>query len=197
MRPDHGSNQQQPHGSLPAARAFAACKLQLLKGSSRPVQIARLHGCSRYRHGVELSWRDEARGRRARVPRPALPSSRVLSLSSGFLNSHCRRWCVPSLVRRLWCRWFILNKLLLPKACYYERKVYSRGGDTGCNMYWRSTRSRVAGKRPGLPLLCTPGHFAVIRQEQSVSIPSTYAARQSNETRRAGTCRDLEACRAC
>ena len=27
--------------------------------------------------------------------------------------SHCRWWCVPSLVRRLWYRWFILNKLLL------------------------------------------------------------------------------------
>ena len=36
-------------------------------------------------------------------------TSRVLSLSSGCLNSHCRRWCVPSLVRRLWCRWFILS----------------------------------------------------------------------------------------
>ena len=45
--------------------------------------------------------------------RPALPSFRFLSPSCGF--SHCRRWCVPSLVRRLWCRWFILNKLLLQK----------------------------------------------------------------------------------
>ena len=36
--------------------------------------------------------------------------------------SHCRRWCVPSLFRRLWCRWFILNKLLL-----HTKKTMSAG----------------------------------------------------------------------
>ena len=52
---------------------------------------------------------------------------------SGFFSeqrvSHCRRWRVPSLVRRLWCccllplsRWFILNKLLLQKSCNCNRR---------------------------------------------------------------------------
>ena len=53
--------------------------------------------------------------------RPAPPS--LWFLFSVLRVSHCRRWCVPSLVRRLWCRWFILNKLLLPKTRERGRRV--------------------------------------------------------------------------
>ena len=36
-----------------------------------------------------------------------------------------------SLVRRLWCRWFILNKLLSPKQ-YTEHPVLGVGGTVKC-----------------------------------------------------------------
>ena len=86
--------------------------------------------------------------------RPALPSFRILSPSCGF--SHCRRWCVPSLVRRLWCRWFILNKLLLPKNTDGARRSQLESAQNGEAEEEQEQepveQSAAAQERPLLPL---------------------------------------------
>jgi hypothetical protein len=53
---------------------------------------------------------------------PPLSGFFLCSCGSPGRFSHCHRWCVPCLVRRLWCRWFILNKLLLQLATFRKKQ---------------------------------------------------------------------------